>query len=138
VAVLRPFGARDSTVPFFKGELMSKSSLIKKADMLFATWFHNHYHECCICGDPEFELMHLIPRTEHLTRWEKLNALPGCAYHHKYSKLLSCHGSPEAFEDWIADNYPEHHYYFITNRHIIGVSLTEDWYRAKVEELKLW
>ena len=117
---------------------MSKQSLIKQADKLFSSWFHEKYAICAIegCNNP-CEQAHLIPRGNHLFRWTKLNNLPLCSFHHKDSKLLSCHGAPEAFEDWLCDNRPEEHYFWEHNRHTIGVSLTEDWYRAKVEELKL-
>ena len=119
--------------------MSKKSELIKKADKLFGSWFHDHHRQCAIedCNNP-CELHHIIGRGNHLFRWSRLNAIGLCEWHHKYSKLLSAHGSSESFEDWLCDNRPEEHYFWEHNRHKIGVSLTEDWYRAKVEELKLW
>jgi hypothetical protein len=121
-----------------RGESMSKASLIKKGDKLFGSWFHDHHRHCAIedCNNP-CELHHIIGRGNHLFRWSRLNAIGLCEWHHKYSKLLSAHASPESFFDWLSDNRPEEYYFWEHNRHTIGVSLTEDWYRQKIEELKL-
>jgi len=116
---------------------MSKASLIAQADKLFASWFHNEYSFCAICGDSPVELHHLVRKGNKLCRWERLNSISLCSFHHRESRLLSAHGSPEAFEDWLAENMPEHHYFWKTHKDQVGVSLTEDWYRQKIEELKL-
>jgi|GEM_PF-2129340 len=116
---------------------MSKASLIKKADALFAAWFHANNTRCEICQDSLIEMHHLVRKGNKLCRWERLNSISLCSFHHRESRLLSAHGSPDAFEDWLAENMPEQHYFWKIHKDQVGVSLTEDWYKSKIEELKL-
>jgi len=122
-----------------KENQMNKKSLIIKADALFATFWHRH-HKCCAiegCNNP-CELCHLISRGNHLFRWDPRNIINLCSWHHKNSKLLSHHGSPEAFKEWMKQNKPEQYEFWQSNKNKIGVSIPEYWYREQVEEIKSW
>ena len=116
---------------------MSKASLTREADRIFGEMFHRKYKVCCVegCTNP-CEMAHLIPRGNKLFRWLWINALPICSYHHKESKLMSCHGSPEAWEDWLKQNHPDRWVFLMQNRHITGVSLPLPYFKEIVESLK--
>ncbi len=116
---------------------MSKQSLIKKADALFAEWFHAEHRICVIegCTDRP-ELHHIIGKGNKLYRWLRINALPLCQYHHTVSRLLSAHGSPEAFNEWLRIHRPDQYEFMMKNKYIHGVSLKDEWYRDQLERVK--
>ena len=120
-----------------KEKNLSKQSLMKRADALWYEYQHKQQRRCAICHEGGVEIHHIIPIGHKLTRFDRLNGLALCPFHHRISKLLSAHGSPDMFEDWLAEHLPEQYYYWLHNKDITGVSLTEDWYKAKIEELKL-
>ena len=118
--------------------MSTKSELIRKGDALFAAWFHGYYKVCSICGHYEIEMAHLISRGNHLFRFDKRNVIPLCAFHHRGSRLLSAHGSPEAFKNWMEENRPEQYEFWQANKNKIGVSIPEYWYREQIKAMKLW
>jgi len=118
---------------------MSKKSLIAQGDALFAAYFHDLYNQCAVegCNNP-CELAHLIPRGHHLFRWDRRNVLPLCGWHHKYSLILSCHGSPEAFQEWLKQNHPAKYIFWADHKNQVGYSIPEYWYREQIEAMKKW
>ena len=115
---------------------MSKQSLIKLADKLFAAWFHSEFKTCAICGESPIEMHHLIRRNNYLFRWVKMNVIPLDPFHHKHSRLLSAHGAPDEFAEWLRVNRPDQYEFWQKNKYITGVSLKEDWYRDQLERIR--
>lgn len=65
------------------------------------------------------EAHHLIGRGNKFTRCDIKNGMLLCSLHHKNSKILSAHGSPKAFMDFLEWKYPARAKYIRDNKHKI-------------------
>jgi len=64
-------------------------------------------NKCAICGESPCEAHHIIPRSRHANEQNPMNGIALCASHHKWSNVLSAHGAPMAFAEWLQKNRPE-------------------------------
>ena len=71
-------------------------------------------HKCVVCGNPNVEAHHCISRHVLKTRLDIRNGLSLCKLHHKFGKtVLSAHGCPLLFYEWMRLNRPEQYEYLL-------------------------
>lgn len=72
-----------------------KEKPFKSKDYL--AWFHNQGFGCMVCANPQIEAHHV---KEHSSdNRDDRYILPLCEYHHRYSELMSPHGSPKIWRE---------------------------------------
>jgi len=58
--------------------------------------------KCEICGKPASDAHHVISRHILKTRYDVLNGVALCKFHHKFAKVeASAHGCPLLFYEWM-------------------------------------
>ena len=67
-------------------------------------------NKCAVCGSAcELTAHHIISKSNKLYHLSVDNGISLCWEHHNNSKELSAHGNPEAFCEWLRENYPRLH-----------------------------
>lgn len=89
--------------------------------------------KCIICDSIKLpNAHHLINRHHYGTRWEYQGQVLLCSLHHKFSKIMSAHGTPINFSEWLRINRPDQYQWVLDN---INKELKMT-YKEKAEELK--
>ena len=122
----------------------NKQKLIAKMDKLWSLIVREP-GRCAVCGLKHgLEAHHLIPRGNHLFRFDLNNGICLCKSHHTYSGELSAHGrkgssmyAGEQFISWMKDYKPDQWQWYQENKHIkvTGTLYITD-YEAMYEKLK--
>ena len=82
----------------------------KKGDEIWSKLVRSAWSGCAVCGHINMQAHHLLSRgTYPRFRHELINGISLCYQHHMGQKrgLVSAHGSPLAFIDWLQVYYPE-------------------------------
>jgi hypothetical protein len=59
-------------------------------------------NECEYCHNKQtLNSHHVFTRTNKSTRWDIMNGICLCAYHHTLSSKFSAHGTPTIFAEWL-------------------------------------
>lgn len=53
------------------------------------------------CGKTRIQSHHIYTRRNKSTRWETMNGVCLCAWHHTLNSKFSAHGTPILFTDWL-------------------------------------
>lgn len=80
----------------------------KKGDTLFS--FIINRGNCAICGNPDTQAHHILTKGSYPQyRHNLMDGIPLCYQHHMGQRrgLISAHGSPLDFMDWLEANRPE-------------------------------
>ena len=115
---------------------MNKTSIKKELDFLFYDIQHKIRRHCLVCGDPNFEVHHLIPKNHMLTAWDIDNGVPLCPRHHRTDKHLSAHGHPHRWLDWLKEYHPAHYMYIQVHKQEKATSLPISWYQQQMVDLQ--
>lgn len=85
---------------------------LNRADMKIRHVAHMLYPRCMCRGHGEcsgrLEMHHMISCGVKHFRHDLRNVIVLCAQHHRLSTLMSPHGNPKAFDEWMAAERPEH------------------------------
>jgi len=81
----------------------------KAKDKVWALLVKTRDNNCCVICNSNLKpnAHHLIPRENHLLRWEVDNGVTLCPKHHRFSFELSAHQNPLAFFIWLKRNKQE-------------------------------
>jgi hypothetical protein len=114
---------------------MTKGELKRKMDAIWYAAQHRIWKRCAVSGETPVEIHHLIPKGNLATRWEKENGIGLVKRHHTPSTVMSAHGTPKAFMDWLKRKRPNLARWVEDNRHRIEPSVNLN---DKMKELKEW
>lgn len=116
---------------------LDKKSLSKSEGILDKLWRsvgkENAY--CAVCASlPKHQRInytqlhphHIIGRGHHITRWDLMNRIWLCSYHHTFGRH-SAHLNAIWFSEWMKKNKPEEYEYLQGKQYI-----NKDW---KIDEL---
>ena len=115
---------------------MNKSSIKKELDSIWYELQHKIHRRCLICNEGGVELHHLIPKSHILTAWDMDNGVALCPKHHRTDNVISAHGRPAIFRDYLKEWEPELYTYITENETRIAHSLPMHWYEEKLAYLK--
>ena len=113
---------------------MKKSTIKQKMDRLFYSAQHQIWQRCAVCRRSPVEIHRLI-RKGRSGSCRQESGIGLCAEHHRLSPVLSAHGSPEAFKQWLADKHPETARWVEANEHRIEPSVN---WETKLKEVEVW
>lgn len=92
----------------------SKTRKIKidPLDTRWAKFVRERDGECEVCGKTEYlAAHHFIRRGISVTRYDLLNGITLCPSHHTFNFEFSAHRTPEAFDRWFKEKYPDRYKY---------------------------
>jgi hypothetical protein len=92
----------------------SKTRKIKidPLDKKWAKFVRERDGACEVCGKTEYlAAHHFIRRGISSTRYDLDNGITLCPSHHTFNYEFSAHRTPEAFDRWFKNKYPERYKY---------------------------
>jgi hypothetical protein len=86
-----------------------KKTIRNACDRLWAMLVKKRWgHHCAICGKSEtLNAHHLIGKTNYACRYEVMNGIVLCVWHHVFGGTPSAHQQPANFLEWVRENRPE-------------------------------
>ena len=85
-----------------------KKIRLSKYDRIWSQLVRERDRRCLYCGKRDYlAAHHFIRRGMKSTRLELDNGITLCPAHHKFNHQFSAHRTPEAFNRWFSETYPD-------------------------------
>ena len=110
----------------------TKTSLCRKADSLFSSYWRQKIGRCEKCGNTQtLQLCHIITRGIRKLRFDRDNTVIMCASCHRHS-----HNKPLEFAEFVKEIKGEEIYKYLIKTSNILVPISRDFYIKIIADLK--
>ena len=98
----------------------SITTLKRKCDQAWSLLVRTRDGQCVVCGRREnLQAHHLIHRASLFFRHNPENGVTLCPLCHEFSRALSAHMAPWAFDDWMKEHRREQYEWWTKNRYVV-------------------